>query len=182
MRDALVLGAALALLSASAAPAQESSRLSAEYLGLATLLIHWPQGLEPRSVDVFVHNVGWIGAPPEIVWANLIDASQWPNWCSNSADVRIDGDQRKLAKGVSFTWKTFNFPLPSTVDVFEPGREIGWSVDNPGSVFITPGCWSLSAAGPASSQRKRRRAPTRSNSGSRNRTQCMTPTIGGCPR
>jgi uncharacterized protein YndB with AHSA1/START domain len=129
--NALVLGAALALLSTSAAPAQESSRLSAEYLRLATPLIHWPQGLEPRSVDVFVHNEGWIGATAEIVWANLIDASQWPNWYSNSADVRIDGGQSRLAKGVSFTWKTFNFPLRSAVDVFEPGQEIGWSVDNP---------------------------------------------------
>ena len=47
--NAVVLGAALALLSTSAASAQESSRLSAEYLRLATPLIHWPRGLEPRE-------------------------------------------------------------------------------------------------------------------------------------
>ena len=42
-RNALILGAALALLTASAAHAQQSSRLSAEYLRQATPLIHWPQ-------------------------------------------------------------------------------------------------------------------------------------------
>jgi uncharacterized protein YndB with AHSA1/START domain len=129
--NALVLGAALALLSASAAHAQQSSRLSAVYLRQATPLIHWPKGLEPRNVDVFVHNQGWIDAPPAIVWANLIDASQWASWYSNAADIRIEGGRSKLAKGASFTWKTFGFPIRSTVDAFEPGREIGWSVDNP---------------------------------------------------
>ena len=129
--NALVLGAALGLLAASATQAQQSSHLSAEYLKLATPLIHWPRGLEPRNVDVFVHNEGWIHAPPEVVWANLIDAAQWPTWYSNAANVRIDGGAAKLAKGVSFAWTTFGFPIRSSVDVFEPGREIGWSVDNP---------------------------------------------------
>jgi hypothetical protein len=67
-RTALILGAALAVLSAPSAPAQESSRLSADYLRQATPPIHWPRGLEPRNVDVFVHNEGWI------------DATQWPSW------------------------------------------------------------------------------------------------------
>src|SRR5277367_3847095 len=124
---ALIFGAGLTLLAAAAAQAQESSRLSADYLRQATPLIHWPQGLEPRNVDVFVHNEGWIDAPPEIVWANLVDATQWPSWYANSADVRIEGGQSKLAKGISFNWKTFGFSTRSTVDVFEPDREIGWS-------------------------------------------------------
>jgi uncharacterized protein YndB with AHSA1/START domain len=130
-RNALILSAGLALLTASAAHAQESGRLSADYLRQATPRINWPQGLEPRNVDVFVHNEGWIDAPPDIVWANLIDAVQWPNWYSNSADIRIEGSQSKLAKGVSFNWTTFGFPIRTTVDVFAPGREIGWDVDNP---------------------------------------------------
>jgi hypothetical protein len=44
-RNALILGVGLALLTASTAHAQESSRLSADYLRQATPLIHWPQGL-----------------------------------------------------------------------------------------------------------------------------------------
>ena len=100
--NALVLAASLMLLAASAAHGQMSSRLSADYLRQATPLIHWPQGLEPRNVDVFVHNEGWIDASPGIVWANLIDVAQWPSWYSNSADVHIEGDRQKLAKGVTF--------------------------------------------------------------------------------
>ena len=126
-RHALILSAGLALLTASVADAQESGHLSADYLKQATPLIHWPQGLEPRNADVFVHNEGWIDAPSGIVWTNLIDAAQWPSWYSNSADIRIEGGQSKLAKGVSFSWKTFGFPIRSAVDAFEPGREIGWS-------------------------------------------------------
>ena len=66
-RHALILSAGLALLTASVADAQESGHLSEDYLKQATPLIHWPQGLEPRNVDVFVHNEGWIDAPPEII-------------------------------------------------------------------------------------------------------------------
>ena len=107
----------------------------------ASPLIHWPAGLEPHNVDVFVQNEGWIDAPPEIVWANLIDAEQWPSWYANSADMRIEGGQSKLAMGVSFNWKTFGFPIRSTVVACEPGREIGWSVDN--SEFTVHHAWVL---------------------------------------
>jgi hypothetical protein len=131
-RNVLILSAGLTLLVASVAHAQESGRLSADYLKQATPLIHWPQGLEPRNVDVFVHNEAWIDAPSGIIWANLIDAAQWPSWYSNSADIRIEGGQSKLAKGVTFNWKTFGVPVRSTVDVFDPDREIGWSIDSPG--------------------------------------------------
>src|SRR5271155_1891341 len=103
-------------LCGSPASAQESGHLSAEFLKQATPLIHWPKGLEPRNVDVFVHNEGSIDAPPEVVWQNLIDASKWPTWYSNSADVQIQGGHDKLEKGVSFSWKTFGFPIVSTVD------------------------------------------------------------------
>jgi uncharacterized protein YndB with AHSA1/START domain len=138
---ALIVGAGLALLAASGSYAQESSRLSANYLRQATPLIHWPQGLEPRSVDVFVHNEGWIKAPPEMVWANLIDATSWPSWYSNCADVHLEGGAQRLAKGVSFQWRTFGFPITSTVDVLEPNREIGWSVETP--TFRVHHAWLL---------------------------------------
>jgi hypothetical protein len=56
-RNALILSTGLMLLTASvAAHAQESGRLSADYSKQAIPLIHWPLGLEPRNVDVFVHN------------------------------------------------------------------------------------------------------------------------------
>ena len=53
-RHALILSAGLALLTASTAHAQESSRLSADYLRQATPLIHWPQGLVKHDGGVHV--------------------------------------------------------------------------------------------------------------------------------
>jgi hypothetical protein len=114
---------------------------NADRLKHASPLIQWPPGLEPHNVDVFIHNEGWIDASPDIVWANLIDASQWPSWYSNSADMRIEGGQPQLGIGVSFNWKTFGLPIRSTVVAFDPGREIGWSVDNP--VFMVHHAWVL---------------------------------------
>ena len=137
---------------------------NADHLKQASPLVHWPPGLEPRNVDVFIHNEGWIDASPDIVWANLIDASQWPSWYSNSADLRIEGGQPQLGMGVSFNWKTFGFPIRSTVDAFDPGREIGWSVDNP--VFMVHHGWVL----------------VRSSSTSSSRTRCMMVISLGCPR
>jgi hypothetical protein len=37
----------------------------------------------------------------------------------------------RLAKGVRFDWRTFGFLITSRVDVLEPNREIGWSVETP---------------------------------------------------
>jgi uncharacterized protein YndB with AHSA1/START domain len=120
---------------------RNGSTQNAGYMKQASPLIYWPADLEPHNVDVFVHNEGWIDAPPDIVWANLIDAAQWPSWYSNSADVGIEGGQSKLSLGVSFNWKTFGFPIRSTVVACEPGREIGWSVDNP--EFTVHHAWVL---------------------------------------
>jgi uncharacterized protein YndB with AHSA1/START domain len=140
--SSLLLGAIMTLATnAHSDDGAQSSRLSAQYLKQATPLIHWPAGLEPKSVDVFVHNEGWIDAKPEVVWANLVDATQWPSWYSNAADVRLSGNAALLANGVSFDWKTFGFPLTSTVDVFEPNRELGWSVANPS--FLVHHAWLL---------------------------------------
>src|SRR3984957_16494673 len=69
--------AGVALLCVSTASAQESGHLTAEFLKQATPLIHWPKGLEPRNVDVFVHNEGWIDAP-------LAVAVRWPKHCTNA--------------------------------------------------------------------------------------------------
>src|SRR5271163_1976011 len=140
-RFKFLAAAGVALLCVSPASAQESDKLSAEFLKQASPLIHWPKGLEPRNVDVFVHNEGSIDAPPEVVWQNLIDASKWPTWYSNSADVQIQGRHNKLEKGVSFSWKTFGFPIVSTVDTFTPNREIGWSVHKDG--FDVHHAWVL---------------------------------------
>jgi uncharacterized protein YndB with AHSA1/START domain len=128
-----VIGAGLILLAPSAALAQQSAHLSAQYLKQATPLIHWPDGLEPRNADVFVHDEAWINAPVDIVWANLIDAAAWPTWYANSANVRIAGTRETLTPGTKFQWTTFGVTVESTVDTFEPGRELGWTKATPSS-------------------------------------------------
>jgi hypothetical protein len=147
--NAQILTAALALLTVSAAHAQESSRLSAEYLRHATPLIHWPRGLEPQNVDVFVHNEGWIGAPPDVVWTNLIDATQWPSWYANSADVRSTAASPGLRKAWLLTGRhsTFRSGARST-SLSQTVRSDGASIIPP-SRFTTPGCWSPNAEGRA---------------------------------
>ena len=42
---------------------------------------------------------------------------------------------------MSFSWKTFGFPIESTVDTFTPNREIGWSVHKAG--FDVHHAWVL---------------------------------------
>jgi hypothetical protein len=155
---------------------------NADYLKQAPPLIHWPPGLKPRNVDVFIHNEGWIDASPDIVWATLIDASQWPSWYSNSADMRIEGSQPQLGIGASFNWKTFGFPIRSTwMPSIRVEKSAGASIIRY-SWFITPGCSCPSAAGHSSSPRKHKRVLVRSGSTSSSRTRCMTVMSTGCPR
>jgi len=173
-RNALILGAGSALLTASvAAHAQESGHLSADYLKQATPLIHWPQGLEPRNVDVFVHNEGWIDAPPEIVWANLIDATKWPSWKADSpSSPRVSASTGRRSVFQS------EAPLMSSS---RTGKSAGVSIVR-SLRFTTPGCSCLSAAARALSLRKRKRVLTRSSFGSNSRTRCMMAMTGGCLR
>jgi hypothetical protein len=181
-RNALILSAGLALLTASVAHAQESGRLSADYLKQATPLIHWPQGLEPRNVDVFVHNEGWIDAPPEHRLGK-------PDRRCAMAELVFELGRRshrrrpiQARQGCQLQLEDVRFPIRSTVDVFEPGREIGWSVDNP--EFKVHHAWVLvpSAAGRASSLRKHKRVLMRSSSGLSSRTRCTMAMTGGCLR
>lgn len=130
----------LAAISIFAWAPYSNAAVSTASLDKATTLIHWPTGLEPSHADVFVHNEAWIDAPPAVVWKNLVDAQRWPTWYANAVSVRIQGASQ-LADGVSFSWTTFGFPITSHVDVFDPEREIGWSVDKPG--FRVHHAWVL---------------------------------------
>src|ERR1700728_966822 len=54
----------------------------------ANQLIHWPKNFDPKETDAFVHNEIWIKAPAEVIWDNLVRATEWPTWYSNSADIQ----------------------------------------------------------------------------------------------
>lgn len=89
--------------------------------------IHWPADVNPAKADAFVHNEIYIKASAKVVWENLVQAGEWPNWYSNSADIKIEGsDAGQLQAGSVFTWKTFGFPIDSQVHEFVPGSRLGW--------------------------------------------------------
>jgi len=74
--------------------------------------IHWPQGFDPTTADLFSHNELLIKASCERVWQHIVDASKWPEWYPNSKDVRIVGDGEAVLKaGTTFRWTTFGLPM-----------------------------------------------------------------------
>jgi hypothetical protein len=98
-----------------------------ENLKEANRLIHWPKGFTPEEGDAFVHNEIWINAPANVIWTNLINATEWPSWYSNSANVRISGaGQKSLHENSHFTWNTFGFPVDSKVHESVLNQRLGW--------------------------------------------------------
>jgi hypothetical protein len=125
-----IITATSVLLSASLVQssfAADTKERPAKELSQADGRIHWPTGFDPKEVDAFVHNEIWINAPASVIWANLVNAGDWPTWYSNSSDLQTDSpDQRTLQVGTAFTWKTFGFPIQSKVNEFVPGSRLGW--------------------------------------------------------
>ena len=96
-------------------------------LSQASSQIHWPHGFDPKTADAFVHNEIFIKAPANVIWDNLVKATEWPEWYSNSSDMQIaGGGKTELEADVDFAWKTFGFPIKSTVHEFVPNERLGW--------------------------------------------------------
>ncbi len=109
--------------------------------------IHWPDGFDPSTADLFSHNSLQIDAPCERVWQHIIEATKWPEWYPNSKDVRIlDGASRLAADGV-FRWTTFGLPLESRINEFVPYSRIGWYGYAPGTAPTFYHTWYLQAQG-----------------------------------
>ncbi len=88
--------------------------------------IIWPERYSPARTAAHVRNEITIGAPAATVWAWLVQAAGWPDWYSNSSDVRINGGGTKLASGTDFTWRTFGVTVTCHVAEFEPCARIAW--------------------------------------------------------
>lgn len=84
--------------------------------------IAWPQGYLPGTTDNFVSNETIVtGLSAADVWPLLANATLWPTYYSNSADVRFyDGKGPVLAEGDRFFFKTFGFPVEAQVTEFVP--------------------------------------------------------------
>jgi hypothetical protein len=123
----MTAGILLSALVAQSSLAADTNERPVKDLSEASDQIHWPQGFEPKNVDAFVHNEIWINAPANVIWANLINVGDWPAWYSNSSDIQIEGaDQQTLQVGTVFTWKTFGFPIKSTIHEYVPLHRLGW--------------------------------------------------------
>lgn len=124
----LCLGLALMTTQPPASAQSTLEMKPAKDLREANASIHWPNGFGPKEADAFVHNEIVIHAPARVVWDELVRASAWPSWYSNSADVQIAGvDAEKLGDGTEFKWKTFGFPVASKVAEFVPPSRLGWT-------------------------------------------------------
>ena len=74
-----------------------------------------------------------IDAPPEAVWAALVDGARYPDW--DSGVVRVEGT---IAPGASLKVVSSANPgraFPVTVTVFEPARRMVWAGGMPLGLF-----------------------------------------------
>ncbi|WP_229217370.1 SRPBCC domain-containing protein [Massilia forsythiae] len=79
--------------------------------------ILWPQGYLPGIADNFASNeVIHAGLDAAAVWPLLADATRWPAYYANAADVAFDGGAGPLlAAGTRFRFSTFGFPVEALV-------------------------------------------------------------------
>jgi hypothetical protein len=95
--------------------------------------IHWPDDFHPEQADLFAHNEIVIRASCEKVFANLVDAPEWPSWYPNSHNVKLlNSPDGKLHEGTRFSWNTFNVAIESRVHEFVPNSRLGWFGDGTG--------------------------------------------------
>ena len=128
MKTSIVtIGIAASVLQPLAGVAADPGARPVKDLSQASSEIHWPQGFDPKTADAFVHNEIFIKAPANVIWQNLVKATEWPKWYSNSSDMQIAGGAKtELEADVEFTWKTFGFPIKSTIHEFTPNQRLGW--------------------------------------------------------
>ncbi len=94
--------------------------------------IHWPEGFNPETADLFAHNELTMAAPCDRVWRHIVDARDWPQWYPNARDLVLPPDATALASGTTFRWTTFGLAIESQVREFEPASRLGWTGGAPG--------------------------------------------------
>jgi hypothetical protein len=99
--------------------------------------IHWPDDYTPGFTENFASNEVIVrGLTAAEIWPFLSDASRWPTYYANSANILFrDGKGPELENGSRFYFETFGFPVESECVEYvaptgdEPGRVAwhGWS-------------------------------------------------------
>lgn len=88
--------------------------------------ITWPAAYEPTRSKFYVHNELEIAAPPEAVWAILVDALKWESWYEGAKDVALQRGDTLLQAGAVFQWQTMGLKFRSTIKEYEPNRLLAW--------------------------------------------------------
>ena len=94
--------------------------------------INWPERYATERVTARVSNEITIAAPPTVIWAQLIRASDWPDWYPNASRVQLRHGAAELSPGTSFTWRTFGVAVSATIREFIPNGRIAWD----GTAFL----------------------------------------------
>ena len=113
----------------------------------AKLEVRWPAHFAPQRCPVHVRNELLMpGSAPERVWAWLTEATLWPGWYVNSANVRmLEGEGEPLRLGSRFRWRTFGITITSTVLECVPNERLAWDAYAPGVEACH--AWVLAPAG-----------------------------------
>ncbi len=119
--------AAFALVGCSSVPPVGMKGNELSTVELAPDVIRWPQAYEPERATFTISNSITIAAPPQIVWEELIRASDWPSWYSGASNVVVEGDTNgRLEAGSTLRWRTMDQNLVTRVVEFVPPYRMGW--------------------------------------------------------
>jgi len=77
-----------------------------------------------RKAPLVAQKQIFIEAPPQTVWNTQTDIN---NWSTCQPDIRASKLDSRLTVGSTFRWKSGGLNVASTIEVIEPGREIGWT-------------------------------------------------------
>lgn len=84
--------------------------------------IFWPEGYLPGFTENFVSNeVIVVGLTAAQIWPLLSQATKWPTYYRNSANVMFyDHAESNLRDGVRFYFETFGFPVEAQCNEYVP--------------------------------------------------------------
>ena len=111
----------------------QGQKTMADDLSARSRDIHWPNGFDPETADLFAHNELLIRASCETVWNHIVDAGRWPQWYPNSKDVSLLDGAKTLGPNVRWRWTTFGLSIESQVHEDVPDSRLGWYGYPPGA-------------------------------------------------
>ena len=128
-------------------PARGSHKTMANDLRARSRDIHWPNGFDPVSADLFAHNELLIHASCETVWNHIVDAKRWPSWYPNSSNVDLLDGAKILDPDVRWRWTTFGLSIESQVHEYVRDSRLGWYGYPPGAKPAFYHTWLLHPQG-----------------------------------